>query len=161
MNGINTVTEEICGLKVTSTQFPPMRAHKLLARLAKVMGPALGEIANVDIGDDDSVTEFNLGSLGPALVRVFAELDDTTAERLPLEILSLTTCVDAEGTTKHEVGTLAGYNAAFAGLGAAPYLVMAFALKVNYARFLEDLAAFAPKPKAKVVKAAGPSNGEG
>lgn len=156
MNGIQSVTEEICGLRVTSTQFPPMRAHKLLARLARVMGPALGEIANVDIGDD-TITEFNLGSLGPALVRVFAEMDDAVAERLPLEILSLTTCIDADGTSKHELGTLQGYNAAFAGMGAAPYLVMAFALKVNYARFLDDLAAFAPKPK--VVKAADPSNG--
>ncbi len=160
MQGIQTVKDTICGLQVETTQFLPMRAHKLLAKLAKVMGPALAEIGNVELDDEGDVVDFDIGNLGPAIVRVFGELDDVTAERLPLEILAGTSVVrTVDGQTQRfDIMNVDAYNNAFAGVGAAPYMVMAFALKVNYARFLEDLAAFGPKRQAK--EKALPSSGE-
>ena len=153
MDGIRTDKEVIHGIEVETTQFLPMRAHKLLMRLARVLGPALGEIANVEIGEMGDISSLNLVSMGPALMRVFSEMDDVTAEKLPLEILAGTTAIvtDANGNKrKHQLGTVDGFDQAFIGQGIAHFMVMAFALKVNYARFLEDLAALAPVSAAKV-----------
>ncbi len=152
MQGIKTEKDTISGLDVETTQFVPMRAHKLLAKLARVMGPVLGAIGNVELDQDGEVTNFNGASLGPALVSVFGAMDETIAERLPLEILAGTSVIrtmDDGNKKRFDVSSLAGYNDAFAGMGVAPYLVMAFALKVNFGRFLEDLAGLTPAvPKA-------------
>jgi hypothetical protein len=152
MDGIRTEKETINGIEVETTQFLPMRAHKLLMRLARVMGPALGEIANVEVGELGEISKMNLASMGPALMRMFSEMDEATAEKLPLEILAGTTAVvtDANGNKRrHQLDSIDGFNQTFIGHGITHYLVMGFALKVNYARFLDELAKLAPEVPAK------------
>jgi hypothetical protein len=157
MQGILTEKTTIAELEIETTQFMPMRAHKLLAKLARVLGPAIGEIGNVEFDKDGDVVNLNMESMGPALVGAFRELDDVQAEKLPLEILagtSATGMIDGHHA-RIDLGNLDGFNQAFAGRGAAMYLAMGFALKVNYARFLEDLIALVPAKPAKE----SPSNG--
>lgn len=117
MIGPKTDQREIDGLRVETTQLPPIRALVLSKRLLPVIAPLLagGDLAQLDAG-----------SLGDGLEK----LDDRAVVDLLLKTLAGTTVqVDGEIRT---LGDENAINAVFMGRFATMLRVAWFAIEVNF-----------------------------
>lgn len=140
---LKTETRDIDGLTVTSTQLPAMRSFALMARLGKVIAPALGMVEGVSLTS-------GIGALAPALAQLFAQLDGAEAESLAREVLASTSVV-VDGR-RLELSRTEMINLAFEGRIKTMLATLKFALEVNYGDFfaggLSGAAAPAPSPPA-------------
>lgn len=123
---LKTESAVIDGIKFETTQFAAMRGYKLLTKLVKSVGPALGLLATAQDGD-------SIESMAPALGAALSNLTEQDAQSLLLEILAATT---AEiGTVMLGLGTQVAIDGVFSGKLSTMFKVVAHALKVNYADF--------------------------
>jgi len=137
---LRTESRQIDGLTVTSTQLPAMRSFRLMARLGKVISPALGHVDGISLSSD-------LSTLGPALAALFASIDGDEAESLAREVLASTT-VDVDGK-RLELGRTEMVNLAFEGRIKAMLETLKFALEVNYGSFFDRPAGAAAAEQAE------------
>lgn len=132
-------TTMIGELEVTSVQLAPVHAYLLLAKVGKVLVPALAAARGVSGSSD-------LNALAPALSQLFDTLSPALAQSLLLEGLASTSVVapDASGKLlKIDLTSEAMINRAFAGNVKGMLLALKFALEVNYGSFFVGLGAAA------------------
>lgn len=140
-----TVTRQIGTLEVTTTQFGSTTASTLIVRLLKVVGPAIEQLAplagTADLAD---IGKMNVGVIGPALVAVAEAVGDSaTFEKLLTDILRGTLVIsrdDSGKLTKHDLsGGREAIDGAFDGRLRDLFVVVAFALEVNFGDFFAGL----------------------
>lgn len=133
MPGLKTVTREIAGISIETTQLPPMKTYALLGRLAKIGAPGLSTFGGLD-GDVD-----NAAALIVPAAAMFARLEPPELQDLALDVLAGSTAlVKHDGKKKRvDLDTEDGINAAFAGNVMAMLGAMKFALEVNYDDFFD------------------------
>jgi hypothetical protein len=119
-------SREIDGIMITTTQLPPMRAFPLMAKLGKILAPALGAIGDID-------PESDVKELGPALASLFGQLNEVDSTNLILEIFA-NTSAQSEGKLS-PLNTDAMVNMVFAGKFVSMLNAMRFVLEVNFADF--------------------------
>lgn len=125
-------TREINGLEVTSTQLPVLRQYKLMARLGRLLAPALGRIEGLD---KLSVTD-DVSKLMPALSELFMKLDETELMSLARDLLAGT-----QVKVEDQLYSLADdktINNVFAGNLKAMLGSMKFSVEVNFGDFFGD-----------------------
>ena len=144
---LKSVTKEIGGLRVTSTQFPAMKAYKLFGRLGRAIAPVASAVTGAMDGDA------NVGSVIAGIGSVLAELDDDTLESLALAILAGTTVVvtRAEGGQPMVVSLVGKteIDAAFEGSLMAMFGAMKLAIEVNFSDFIASALSAARAKKAQ------------
>lgn len=138
--GKKNETREIAGLKITVSQFAPMRAYRFLALAAKTLGPVLSTIVPaLSLNATSSLRDMSASTIGNA----FAMLDESAAERLLLELFSNSSVVaDVNGKpVKFDLSGRTEIDVAFGDGGlAALFAAAKFALEVNFADFIKGLA---------------------
>lgn len=88
---IQSTTKTFGDLAFTTSTFPARRAFKLLARLLKLAGPAIGGLKGVSLQTD-------LEDVLPAIGAALSDLDADGVSALALELLSMTQ-VNMAGTS--------------------------------------------------------------
>src|SRR5690242_4438340 len=122
---MKTDEKEIDGILVKTVQLPAMRAFKLLARLVKAVGPALGVLTKLD-------PSAQLDAVAGELAGAFASLDADEAERLVPEILIKTTVfIPGERGGSEKLLTKERIDEMFTGRLMTLFRVLGFALQVN------------------------------
>lgn len=136
---------EIGGKTYRVTQLPAMRSLKLLNRLGRVLGPALGTLAGAATSSS-GLSGMDVGKLGEAAELLFDKLSEKELEDIVLQLTELVECSDGEKSfvlTKPHIDTL------FQGDVGGLLKLVAFALEVNYGSFLGELVGkLRPAPKA-------------
>lgn len=130
---LKTEEQEIDGLRVITTQFPAMYAFKLLARLAKSIGPVMSTFQGVSLNTD-------LADLGPQLSSALSSFDPDEADKLVLEVLKCTSIWLTDGPAhKVELSDRTKVDEAFSGRIMTMFKVLGFALKVNFSDFVTGI----------------------
>lgn len=106
------------GLKVTTTQLPPMRALPLSKKLVRLCAPILAAGGNL--------TNLDVDTLATAL----DGLSDDDTSKLARQLLSGTTVI--RDGQNHSLLDDTQINGAFAGMFVAMLKVMWFAIEVNF-----------------------------
>lgn len=149
--GLTPQTEMIDGHKWTVCPFPARRAIQLKVRLAKVLGPAIGELIPAlgevgksdkgngdDKGEDGDNAEANtdaaLSALPNAINALAANLSEEAFVQTILDLMELSSRDEAAITDAY-------FDAEFAGNFGEMYKALGFILKVNYADFFKGLGA--------------------
>lgn len=141
--GLTPQTEVIDGHKWTVCPFPARRAIQLKVRLAKVAGPAIGELLPTlgAFGKDDKSpdsaqvdVEAALLTLPKVINALAANLSEDMFVQTILDLMELSSRDD-------NVITEAYFDAEFAGNFGEMYKALGFILKVNYSDFLKGLGA--------------------
>lgn len=125
-----TFEDEQGKLTCTTTQLPALQAFKLLAKLGKLMGPALGALKGVKLTQDKS-------KLVPALTTLLAGLDPDDSEALVVQILAGTIAIHGGKVVELKQAAI---DSVFGGRLILLFQVMAFALEANFADFFRGLA---------------------
>lgn len=126
-------------LEITVTQFPALKSFSLLARLGKVIAPALGKVQGLTLESDVS-------ALGPALAELFSRLDEADASALVRDVLASSHAVyDGKLVPLDRAETI---DLVFSGRMRLLLEVLRFALEVNYGDFFGGALAAAPDQKA-------------
>lgn len=139
---LNKIDKVIDGLEVSTVQLPAMRSHRLLWRLGKVAPYVAAKLdfAKVDLND--------FATLAPGVLELFGRLSVEESEALVKEILCATT-VTLDGKAI-ALTTTEMIDHVFSGKLGALYVVVAFALMVNYGDFIAGaLASQASAPESK------------
>ena len=148
----------VIGRQFTVHQLPASRAYRLLVRLMKHAGPALGELLGVVVGLDgkpgaaQSIADLDLGGanlarVGVALQLLFDRLTPQEADEIRKELL--------EGALVDEQPLGPQFDDVFAGEVYGIIELQLFALKVNFGSFSRALdAARAKGAKMKSNSAA-------
>ena len=136
---LKTEPVEIDGIKFETTQFPAMAAFRLMARLIKVIGPAMGVLKG-------ATKDTTLESLAPALGAALSNVSPDEAQSIALEILKCTTA-EVGGVLIGLTGQ-APVDQVFSGRLSMLFKVLAHALKVNYGDFSEGSDPAAPQTPA-------------
>lgn len=121
---VKSQTVDIDGIEVTTTQFTFMRSSALMAKLGKVIAPAIGMLNSFDLESD-------ISTLGPAIGALCSQLPSHEVEPLFLEILAGTNVTI--GNKMFTLDSKAKIDTAFSGQMLTGFKVIAHALKVNYA----------------------------
>lgn len=133
---------EIEGLDVTCSQLPAIKAYSVFARLGKVIGPALGALADVDVSKEMD----DLEAMAPALSLLLSKLAEDTDLIMPL----LSTCEVRKDGKQILLKDESSINRAFAGNFKAMLLTLKFSLTVNFSDFFaEGLAALGNQKAAE------------
>lgn len=145
--GLTPKTQVIDGHKWTVGPFPARRAIQLKVRLAKMAGPAIGELlptlgSLAPVGkpcdDDDKTTEEQIDAALLAVPRAFdrlaQNLSETEFTQTILDLMKLSSRDDNAITEEY-------FDIEFAGNFGEMYKALGFILKVNYADFLGGLGA--------------------
>lgn len=140
---LKTEARDIDGLHVTCSQLPAMRSYSVFTRLGKVLGPAIGALANATI--EENVKDTDVKELAPAMAALLQGLADDESLVYPL---LATVSVKKDGMDILLTDE-ANINLAFEGKFKALLLTLKFALEVNYADFFGDGLAALQGPKAK------------
>lgn len=133
---LKTEEQEIDGLKVTTTQFPAMYAFRLLARLARSVGPVMGAFQGASPDTD-------LADLAPQLSSALSVLDPDEVDKLVLEVLKCTSVWSPDGSRKVELSDRAKIDEVFSGRIMTMFKVLGFCLKVNFSDFVTGIGQFA------------------
>lgn len=156
----------IDGVNYTISQISATRSVKLLARLGRVLGPALGQIAGLVEGIDPEKSvadqEIDLNAAGDVVRALFATLDDAEIDGLLRELFSNVVAFgDAKdlGFVGAFDGNLRNIDAHFSGRVDSLFRVAFASLEVNYGSFFGALAALAPRRKGKAAAPVAPSAG--
>ena len=141
-----TKSMTIDGYEVRCTQHPARRATRLLAKIGRVVGPAItnAQAAGVSM-------ESNIAALGPALSALFAELDDQAADTLLCEILSnssITMPNDSGQMVSFDLSKPEMIDLAFSGKLGTMMSCAKFALEVNFGSFFAAAARIVAQGKA-------------
>lgn len=138
-----TETKKLGDLDFKTTQLPAMKAFALLAKLARVVGPAISALSGLDPD-----TELDLA--GSGLISALKSLDPKEAEGLVLDILSGTEVIipDATGGRALSLAKQANIDLVFTGKLRMLFQVVGFALQVNFGDFSEGSVPAAPLPQA-------------
>ena len=142
---VESKTEDIEGLSVTTTQLPAMRAYAVFARLGKVLGPALSQLGNVDPKVLTDIGAADIGQLAPAM----ATLLEGLCEDIPLVVKLLESTTVIVNGHRVELSDEAKINLAFSGKFKALLLTLKFAITTNFADFLSVGDAASPDLQAK------------
>lgn len=132
---LKTDDRDIGGLKVTTTQLPPMRALNLLTRLGKVFGPMLAQLPDLQAG------KLSNEDIAMALGVALGKLEDGDVSKLTRDIL-ITTRVQVEVNGQPRILELTDeqrINSAFEGKLEVLLQAMVFSLEVNFAAFFQGL----------------------
>jgi len=118
--------EDGSSVLVKTTQLPALRSFRLLARLGKLMGPALGSLKGIKLKSD-------VASLVPALMRLSETLDPDEIESLASQVLEGTLVVShGRAVPLQSVDQI---NGVCAGDLMLLFKLMAFAVEVNFRDF--------------------------
>lgn len=129
-------------IQAHSTQLPALRAFKLMTRLGKLLGPAMGQLKGVKL-------KAKADALLPVLTALFESLEPDEADGLAQQILEGTHVV--AGGKAVTLNSAPAIDAVFGGRLLLMLRVMAFAVEVNYRDFFRGLA-----PSAGGAKPASP-----
>lgn len=132
---LKTEEQEIDGLRVSVTQFPAMYAFRLLARLAKSVGPAFSTLSAAGM-------DAELETIAPQLAAALTTLDPDECDRLAVEVLKCTSVWD-DGK-KIELADKARIDQVFSGRILTMFKVLGFALRVNFSDFAAGIGKQAP-----------------
>lgn len=126
---IKTVPVEVNGTKFVTTQFAAMRSLTLLARLVKVAGPAMQSLRGVSLDTD-------LADAVPQIAAALADVDPEVLPDLLADILAGTSVIEStpKGPKRRDLDR-AAIDRVFSGRLRDLVLVVAHAIKVNYAGF--------------------------
>lgn len=130
MTNLNSATITLHGVVYETTQFPAMRSFGLLARLAKVLGPAM-------VGMADMTGEEDVRALVPVLGAALANVSPQEAQSIVLELFSCTTAeiVEGHGARLENLGTQQAVDRVFSGKLGDMFHLLAHVMKVNYGDF--------------------------
>lgn len=132
-----------------TTQLPALRSFKLLARLSKLVGPALGSLKDIKLKAD-------VAALVPALMRLSETLDPDEIEGLAVQVLEGTIVVT--GGRAVPLQSIDAINGACAGDLMLLFRLMAFAVEVNFRDFFRGFSqTLGAKSAPAVVPLANPS----
>jgi hypothetical protein len=132
----------IADMRFVTTKLPAMRSFKLLTRLVKAVGPAIGALMKLD-------PDLQLESAGAELGGAFASIDANEAEALIPEIFSTTSVFisDATGGREMPLNKRENIDMVFSGPGLkVMFQALGFVLGVNYRDFGVGSAPAAPQP---------------
>ncbi len=121
-------------LEFDTSQFPAMLSFTLLAKVAKIVGPALGALQKLDPSTELS---------GVAMAGAFAGVDPKDATALIPEILS-ETAVYMDGKFI-QLNSKSNIDLVFSGRLMVMFQVVGFVLQVNYGDFFEGSGLPAPQ----------------
>ena len=132
--GLDQQTQDIDGHKWTVTQFPARAATKFKVRIAKMIGPAIGELIpafgamkpDVEKSDDAGI---ELAMIPKVLARIAENVDEDVFVDTLVELMSMSTRDDTQITEEY-------FDIEFAGNDAELYKAIWFILKVNYSDFI-------------------------
>jgi hypothetical protein len=140
---LKTETTTIDGILFTTTQLPAMRGFELLARLVKMIGPALGALTSADPTAD-------LSAMAPALAGALTNINPQEASALVVDIFSCTTALisDSTGGRQVQLSDRTNIDLVFSSRLKVMFQVLAHAIKVNFGDFSGGSAPAAPLPPA-------------
>lgn len=131
MSEINSIPKsesiELDGLTFRTTQFAAMKGFALLAKLAKLIGPALAALSG-------AAPDTDVATLAPALMGAMRDLDDAQMSALAAEILAQTS-VMADGSGKKDFSDRKNIDVVFTGRLMLLFKVLGHAVRVNFADF--------------------------
>lgn len=146
-----TVTQEIDGLEVTTTQFGAIDAFALLSRLGKVAAPLVGSFSR-----GASLEALIQTDLMPVMIALCEQLSPDVVRALCKEILD-GTVVKYDGKMV-SLNTREKIDAVFGSNLLQLMRTLKFALEVNYSNFFSDVKALvAARALANRVVATEPS----
>lgn len=124
-----TQEREIDGMSFAVTQLPGMRGLKLLARLGRVLGPA---VAKALAGASNGLKgEVDFEVMGEAVGTLFERLTEKELEEVTRELL--------QAATVDNRPLLQGFDVTMQGKTLTILKVLLFAFEVNYGSFLDVL----------------------
>lgn len=139
--GLKEDSRDIDGITIRTIQLPPLRAFPLMAKLGKILSPALGQLGDVSMDSD-------IKELAPALGELFSQLDERDAQSLIMEIFASSAAQLPEKLVP--LNTVEMINTVFAGRFLTMLKAMKFVLEVNFADFFGE--GLQPQPAQKPVK---------
>lgn len=144
---------EIDGLVFEVAQLPAMRANKLLVRLGKVIGPALGKVSKLMQGGAKSIADAELSAVGEAIEALFDKLTPEEFEAVTKELLAGASVTGAEsvedgGTGGKKVPLLPVFDRVMQGRTVTLGKLLAFAFEVNFADFFGVFRGLGDKARA-------------
>ena len=167
--GLDPQTQIIDGHKWTVCPFPARRAIQLKVRLAKMAGPAIGELipalgalgkgdkSKGDKSKGDKSTEAveadvdaALSALPRAFEALAANLGEKEFTQTILDLMELSSRDDTQITDDY-------FDSAFAGNYGEMYKALGFILKVNYSDFFKALGASGIGRSLKALVPASPT----
>jgi hypothetical protein len=131
--GREPVTQEIAGLKVTSSPLPFPRSQELLPEVGQLMALVMRELGSVNVKLTDDIM-----TLAPALGSLTAHLSGGTLERLAPKLLASTQVIMEDARGEKAVFDLLkekDRNAVFDEHPEAYFPILIFAGRVTFARF--------------------------
>lgn len=127
-------TKTIQGIEITSAQMAARWGAKLVNRLGRVLGPAIGPVAmSLAHSGEAGLAGIDVATLGPALSDVFAKLDDAEADSLMVAIFRGSRA--RVGDMFVELDSVEAIDQVFGSNIKALYLALWFALEVSFADF--------------------------
>ena len=147
----DTFTDDDGTIRVFCTQHAAMPGFKLMQRLGKALGPAMGQLKGLALKDDASAA-------APALGALFGALNEDEFEALARDLLS-GCMVTGVGPKVVNLNNLENINLVFGGRLLTMLKVMVFAAKTNFADFFKALGTTAkPAPSPGAPDASAPAN---
>lgn len=134
-------SKTIDDLSFTLSPMPARRGLKMFTRLARVLGPALGQLGE-GFKTGGSLAAMDIAPLGAALGTAFGALDDTETDAIVNGLLD--TCrVEVEGKSIRFLDVM---DALIAGRTEVLFKLLAWAVEVNYGGFFKGLLGLGAKP---------------
>lgn len=140
----NQQTRQIGDHEYTVLQLPAITALKLLTRIGKGVGPALGELAKaLSSQQGKSLQDMDIGAVGAGMAALLAGLEGDELLAILTTLYSTTSYTEfdpkAGQPRKYELANPSVVNAHFQGKVTRMLQVAAFALEANYADFFDGL----------------------
>lgn len=138
---LNEETEDIGEFKVSTTQLPVMSSLPVMARIANIAMPILGQLAPFIEQTADGelrMKKMDPQKMAPALAAIFAQIGEDQIVSLARDLLRTTKVMRTLPNGERKFADLdsdAAINAVFGGDLKTVLAVMAFALKVYFASF--------------------------
>ena len=142
MAQIETQEKTIDDRAVRCTPHKGRPGARLLARLLRHLGPALGALRGVDIDLSNGIQNVDVAELMPAIGRLFEILAPDEFDSLACEILSRCSIVlpDVDGKLRqYDLSKPAMIDDAFAGDLMLMFKVLGWSLEVNFSGFFHAL----------------------
>lgn len=130
---IEDQTKVIDGLSVRVSQHPARKAARLLAKVGRTIGPAIGALRGMSADD----LKKDVADLTPILSALFARLEDDVVDGLITDLLSCTSVTDVDGNV-HQLATASKIDHVFTGRLRSLISACAFALEVNFKGFFVE-----------------------
>ena len=138
---IKSDTRDCNGVSVTSSQLPPLRSFALMAKLGKIIAPILA------VEDVKAVANVSMGALAPAIVSMLSTLDGEDLPALSVQLFASTSAIlvndsgEKEAKGRVPLNTSKNIDLVFAGNLRGMLDAMRFAIEINFADFIEGVAA--------------------